>query len=62
MSEAAVVAGCASSLDTDCTCPSAAFKDALGSCLQYACTEDDITGTSIGFVLFGFFAISIFGH
>ncbi|KAJ5990621.1 hypothetical protein N7499_011169 [Penicillium canescens] len=43
MSEAADVAGCASSVDTECTCPSAAFKDALGSCLQHSCTEDDIT-------------------
>ncbi|OQD90439.1 hypothetical protein PENANT_c001G01115 [Penicillium antarcticum] len=43
MSEAATVAGCASSVDSDCTCPSVAFKDTLGACLKAACTPDDIT-------------------
>jgi hypothetical protein len=61
MSEAAVVAGCASSVDTDCTCPSTAFKDALGSCLQCACTEDDITGMSTSFILLGGFQTRLSG-
>jgi hypothetical protein len=51
MSEAASVAGCASSVDSDCTCPSTAFKDTLGSCLKFACTPDDITGMSTSALL-----------
>ncbi|KAJ5234751.1 uncharacterized protein N7469_003919 [Penicillium citrinum] len=41
LTEAAVVAGCASQFDSDCTCPSTAFKDALATCLKDACTPED---------------------
>ncbi|KAJ5591534.1 uncharacterized protein N7459_001903 [Penicillium hispanicum] len=41
LSEGALVAGCASSVDYDCTCPSEAFKDAMQTCLEAACTDDD---------------------
>lgn len=44
LSEAAVVAGCISSIDFECTCPSEAFKDTLGKCLEVSCTPDDLTG------------------
>ncbi|KAJ5618075.1 hypothetical protein N7537_003189 [Penicillium hordei] len=43
LSEASVVAGCVSSVDYECTCPSEAFKDALGTCLKDSCTSDDLT-------------------
>ncbi|KAF4768405.1 hypothetical protein N7455_000132 [Penicillium solitum] len=43
LSEAAVVAGCISTVDYKCTCPSKAFKDTLGKCLEVSCTPDDLT-------------------
>ncbi|OQE17581.1 hypothetical protein PENSTE_c020G10425 [Penicillium steckii] len=41
LTEAAVVSGCASQFDNECTCPSTAFKDATATCLKAACTADD---------------------
>ncbi|KAJ5485607.1 hypothetical protein N7539_005595 [Penicillium diatomitis] len=46
LNEGAIVAGCLSQWDTDCTCTSPAFRDALQKCLTDSCTPDDITGTS----------------
>ncbi|KAJ5920103.1 hypothetical protein N7516_010961 [Penicillium verrucosum] len=40
--ESAAVAGCISSIDYKCTCPSKAFKDTLGTCLQVSCSPDDL--------------------
>ncbi|KAJ5964078.1 uncharacterized protein N7479_003954 [Penicillium vulpinum] len=42
LSEASSVAGCISSIDYKCTCPSPAFKDALGTCLEVSCTPADL--------------------
>lgn len=44
LSEASAVAGCISSIDYKCTCPSKPFKDTLGTCLEVSCTPDDLTG------------------
>lgn len=41
LSEGAAVAGCISQFDTDCTCVSPAFKDAVQMCLTDACTAKD---------------------
>lgn len=41
LTEAAVVAGCLSQYDTECTCTSPAFRDAVQVCLKDACTADD---------------------
>ncbi|KAF7718929.1 Uncharacterized protein PECH_006270 [Penicillium ucsense] len=43
LNEGAIVAGCLSQWDTDCTCTSPAFRDALQKCLTDSCTADDIT-------------------
>ncbi|KAJ5187816.1 hypothetical protein N7449_010810 [Penicillium cf. viridicatum] len=43
LNEASAVAGCISSIDYKCTCPSKAFKDTLGTCLEVSCTPDDLT-------------------
>ncbi|KAG0153378.1 hypothetical protein PDIDSM_5231 [Penicillium digitatum] len=43
INEASAVAGCVSSVDYKCTCPSPAFKDTLGTCLKVSCTPDDVT-------------------
>ncbi|KAJ5716310.1 hypothetical protein N7493_008221 [Penicillium malachiteum] len=42
LNEAAGVAGCLSQWDTDCTCPSQAFKDTISTCLKDACTDADL--------------------
>ncbi|KAJ5287174.1 hypothetical protein N7478_002860 [Penicillium angulare] len=42
LTEAAIVSGCISQYDSDCTCPSNAFRNALSTCLNDACTEADI--------------------
>ncbi|KAJ5888640.1 hypothetical protein N7495_008681 [Penicillium taxi] len=42
LTEAAAVAGCISQYDTKCTCPSAAFKDTLGDCINTSCTPADL--------------------
>ncbi|KAJ5212416.1 uncharacterized protein N7498_004062 [Penicillium cinerascens] len=42
LSIGAGVAGCASYVDTRCTCHSIAFKDAVGKCLQKSCIKEDI--------------------
>ncbi|KAJ6131309.1 hypothetical protein N7523_001769 [Penicillium sp. IBT 18751x] len=38
----AQVAGCASYVDTSCTCPSDAFRNTVGTCLKDSCTQKDI--------------------
>ncbi|KAJ5084086.1 hypothetical protein NUU61_008665 [Penicillium alfredii] len=42
LTEGAAVAGCTSYLDLKCTCPSPAFKDALGVCLKDVCEKKDL--------------------
>ncbi|KAJ5921192.1 hypothetical protein N7466_009518 [Penicillium verhagenii] len=42
LNEAALVAGCTSQWDHDCTCPSKAFKDTLGTCVTDICTSADL--------------------
>ncbi|KAJ5151249.1 uncharacterized protein N7482_010501 [Penicillium canariense] len=41
LNESAMVAGCISQYDTDCTCPSVAFKDNMQMCLKIDCTPED---------------------
>lgn len=43
INEAAAVSGC-SSVDYKCTCPSTAFKDTLGACLDACGSPEDFEG------------------
>ncbi|KAJ5206652.1 hypothetical protein N7491_002733 [Penicillium cf. griseofulvum] len=43
LTDAADVAGCISQFDFECTCPSPAFKETLGTCLEISCTPEDLT-------------------
>ncbi|OQE39015.1 hypothetical protein PENCOP_c007G03896 [Penicillium coprophilum] len=43
LDNAADVAGCSSSSDYECTCPSTAFKETLGTCMKTNCTPEDVT-------------------
>jgi hypothetical protein len=44
INEASAVAGCISSVDYKCTCPSPAFKDTLGACLDASGSPEDFEG------------------
>ncbi|OQE14839.1 hypothetical protein PENFLA_c035G10061 [Penicillium flavigenum] len=41
INEATAVSGCISSVDSECTCPSQAFKDTLGACLDACGSPED---------------------